>query len=55
MITHGIFIMLGGTSNLFTYVLLVGLGIVITILGRYLDRKYGEKFYRELEDEINKQ
>ena len=55
MITHGIFITLGGMYNLFTYVLLVGLGIAITILGRYLDRKYGEKFYRELEDEIKKQ
>ena len=50
MITHGIFTILGGTFILF----ILG-GVLLYIIGRYIDRKYAKEFYQELEDELNNQ
>lgn len=50
MMTHGIFIILGGM-----YILMLLGGILLYLLGRYFDRKYGKEFYQQLEDELNNQ
>ncbi len=50
MITHSIYTIIGGT-----YILIILGGVVLYTIGRYLDRKYGQKFYQDLEDEFNNQ
>ena len=50
MTTHGIFTILGGT-----YILFILGGALLYFIGRYIDRKYGDKFYQDLEDELNNQ